>query len=154
MVELILSQSGVVVTLLTPISENFFSQRRFSRVRRMLHSVTCSLSFPEKSDPFSDFARSFGIETAELFLDKFSNKATQQVVPLVDKLRLWLPGEKSMSFSGCTTFCKKRAATKSFLVTLQRISGEEMAKMLSVLFDEGGDEKGEGSFSRVNAWEF
>ena len=57
-----------------------------------------------------------------------------------------------MNFFAFMTFCKKRVDSKEFsLVTLQRVSGEEMAKMLSVLFDEGGDEKGEGSFSRVNA---
>ncbi len=154
MVELILNQSGVVVTSLNPYLRKLsLAKDDFSRIRRIVTDRNM-LSFVPREDRilFLISPDPLELKRAELFLDKFSNKATQQVVPLGRQIAIVATRGEVDELLRLYDFLQKESGSKEFsLVTLQRVSGEEMAKMLSVLFDEGGDEKGEGSFSRVNA---
>jgi len=155
MVELILNQSGVLVTPLNPYLRKLsLAKEDFSRIKKIVTSRDMLSFIPrEERILFLISPDPLELKRAELFLDRFANKSTQQVVPLGRQIAIAATRGEVDELLRIYDFLQKESGSKEFsLITLQRVSGEEMAKMLAVLFDEGVvDEKGEGGFSRINA---
>ena len=154
MLELILSQNGIVVEQVSPFLRRLSSSKQLGAALRLITKDRDDLALLTNEErvcfvltpPLTELKR------AEQFLAKFINPDTQE---------LRLVGKDLLIFSNAIELKKvlniydfmhtSSDATTYRLITLCKINSDEMSRMLSVLFGAGDEKEGKDSLDMVES---